>query len=45
MNIVQKTNTIKDVQQIFQYSSTFQLHFLDLRLHLSGHFIKGIIKQ
>ena len=45
MNILQKNNIIKDVQQIFQYFSTIQLHLLDLTLHLFGHFIKEIIKQ
>ena len=39
MNIIQQNNIIKDVQQIFQYFSTFQLHLLDLTLHLVGHFI------
>ena len=45
MNIIQKNNITKDVQQMFQYFSTFQLQLLDLTLHLFGHFIKGIIKQ
>ena len=44
MNIIHKNNITKDVQQMFQYFSTFQLHLLDLALHLFGHFIKGIIK-
>ena len=40
MNIIHKNNITKDVQQMFQYFSTFQLHLLDLTLHLFGHFIK-----
>ena len=45
MNIIHKNNITKDVQQMFQYFSTFQLHLLDLTLHLFVHFIKGIIKR
>ena len=45
MDIIHKNNITKDVQQMFQYFSTFQLHLLDLTLHLFGHFIKGIKKQ
>ena len=44
MNIFQKNNITKDVQQMFQYFFTFQIYLLDLTLHLFGHFIKGIIK-
>ena len=34
MNIIHKNNITKDVQQMFQYLSTFQLQLLDLTLHL-----------
>ena len=44
MNIVQKKQYHKRCSTDILILLKIQLHFLDLTLHLFGHFMKGIIK-